>query len=96
MTARLRGSVISLAGDAAASSVCYAVCRAYTVTSSSTEIIRPEDLEEFKIKNNVCDPDVSLKLEYNQGCSTVEVTNINFLITLFTLIYENTIFCTHR
>jgi len=50
MTARLRGSVISLAGDAAASSVCYAVCGAYTVTSSSTEIIRPEDLEEFKIK----------------------------------------------
>ena len=36
------------------------------------------------------DPDVSLKLEYNLGCST-RVTNINFLIAHFATIYENII-----
>ena len=44
--------------------------------------LRGDMIEVFKITHNIYGPDVSLKLEYNSGCSTsgVAVTSINFLV----------------
>ena len=53
--------------------------------------LRGDMIEVFKMTHNIYDPYVSLKLEYNLGCST-RVTNINFLIAHFATIYENIIF----
>jgi len=54
--------------------------------------LRGDMIEVFKMTHNIYDPDVSLKLEYNLGCSTRgNKYRLNFLIAHFATIYENII-----
>jgi len=52
--------------------------------------LRGDMIEVFKMTHNIYDPDVSLKLEYNLGCST-RGNKLNFLFAHFATIYENII-----
>jgi len=49
-------------------------------------------VEVFKIAHNIYYPHMSLKLEYNPGCSTTGNKYKLLNYTHFTMIYENTAF----
>jgi len=53
-------------------------------------------IEVFKITHNICNPDYHLNWNIITRVVALEVININFLITHYIWLTQNTIFCMHR
>jgi len=53
-------------------------------------------IEVFKITHNICNPDYHLNWNIITRIVALEVININFLITHYIWLTQNTIFCMHR
>jgi len=51
-------------------------------------------IEVFQIIHNIYDPNVSLKLEYNLGCSTIN-NKYKLVNHTFHYDYKNIFFCAH-